>query len=74
MHDVELDEYLARADRVGILRGLQFGWGGGRRSEVRRVAAGSVFYHVYVRSFADSNGDGHGNLPNLTRKLDYITP
>jgi glycosidase len=31
-----------------------------------------VVYHVYVRSFADSNGDGFGDLPGLSSKLDYI--
>ena len=32
----------------------------------------AVFYEVYVRGFADSNGDGNGDLPGLTSKLDYL--
>jgi glycosidase len=31
-----------------------------------------VTYEVFVRSFADSNGDGKGDLGGLTRKLDYL--
>lgn len=31
-----------------------------------------VFYEVFVRSFADSDGDGHGDLNGLTSKLDYL--
>ncbi len=33
---------------------------------------GAVFYEVFVRSFADSNGDGIGDLRGLTAKLDYL--
>jgi glycosidase len=35
-------------------------------------ARGAVFYEVFVRSFADSNGDGVGDFPGLTAKLDYL--
>jgi len=33
---------------------------------------GAVVYHIYVRSFADSDGDGHGDLAGVRSKLDYI--
>ncbi len=32
----------------------------------------AVFYEVYVRAFYDSDGDGHGDLQGLIRKLDYL--
>jgi maltose alpha-D-glucosyltransferase/alpha-amylase len=31
-----------------------------------------VFYEVYVRAFADANGDGHGDFRGLTERLDYF--
>ena len=31
-----------------------------------------VFYEVFVRSFADSDGDGIGDLRGLTARLDDL--
>jgi glycosidase len=31
-----------------------------------------VFYEIFVRSFADSDGDGVGDLPGLTARLDVL--
>ena len=31
-----------------------------------------IVYEIFVQSFADSNGDGIGDVPGITSKLDYL--
>lgn len=32
----------------------------------------SVFYHIWINAFNDSTGDGIGDIPGITEKLDYL--
>lgn len=32
----------------------------------------SVFYQIYMPSYADSDGDGYGDFKGMTQKLDYL--
>src|SRR3989442_6658668 len=42
------------------------------RGEARDWFHSAVVYQVYPRSFADSNGDGVGDLRGIIGKLDYL--
>src|SRR3984957_19085279 len=41
-------------------------------SEIHPWWQHAVFYEIYPRSFADSNGDGIGDLNGIASKLDYL--
>ena len=49
-----------------------------RRSDKRVLASdplwfkNAIIYEVHVKAYYDSNGDGIGDFPGLTQKLDYI--
>ena len=32
----------------------------------------SVIYQIFLRTFADGNGDGSGDLQGIIQKLDYL--
>ena len=52
----------AATDAQNQLDGLEDGWW-----------ESTTFYHIWVRSFADSNGDGCGDLKGILQHLDYIS-
>ncbi|WP_433945638.1 alpha-amylase family glycosyl hydrolase [Paenibacillus sp. SN-8-1] len=46
---------------------------GNQESAASTLQQGStVYYEIFVRSYADSNGDGIGDLNGITAKLDYL--
>jgi alpha-glucosidase len=42
------------------------------RNTERQSWKEAVVYQIYPASFADTNGDGWGDLPGITSKVDYI--
>jgi glycosidase len=58
----------AWAARGAILAGLMF-WAS---DTAARTPPSPLYYHVFVRSFADSDGDRMGDLRGLASRLDYM--
>jgi alpha-amylase len=45
---------------------------GGATTQAQVTKPPGVCYEIFVRSFADSNGDGIGDINGITSKLDYL--
>lgn len=54
------DEWLRRVPQTSAASALSPDWRHG------------PFMQIYVRGYQDSNGDGHGDLRGLIRRLDYL--
>ena len=65
-----------RTGVLGLLAIAALAWGGTACAEHRQQLApskrGEIFYHVFVRSFRDANGDHIGDLDGITQGLGYI--
>ncbi|MBO9598241.1 MAG: DUF3459 domain-containing protein [Cohnella sp.] len=66
---------MSRSLRVaaGVLVGSSLLLAACSKGETKQAEGPSnAYYEIFVRSFADSNGDGIGDLNGVTSKLDYI--
>jgi glycosidase len=54
-----------------LLLCLNANWGFAQSQGVKRSNE-EIIYHIFQRSFYDSNGDMHGDLNGIHQKLDYL--
>ncbi|WP_276357487.1 alpha-amylase family glycosyl hydrolase [Cohnella caldifontis] len=57
---------------AALLGGALASCSGANGGDGQASSESHVYYEIFVRSFADSNGDGIGDLNGITAKLDYL--
>ena len=57
---------------ICLLCGLNLSDQTHKRSPKTHAVKDEIIYHIFQRSFYDSNGDGQGDLNGIREKLDYI--
>lgn len=57
---------------IGILATICLNSPGHAQTNKLHSLEQEVFYHIFLRSFYDSDGDGHGDLNGVRAKLDYL--
>ena len=65
---------LSSATLVSVVIFAIWKWrkGNGEREKRKKWWKEGVIYHIYPRSFQDSNGDGSGDLRGILKRLDYF--
>ena len=64
-----------RRGRLAAIGALALGLGANARAQEPPTTdwrTGGTCYEIFVRSFQDSDGDGHGDLRGLIGRLDYL--
>jgi alpha-amylase len=71
MHGKRIGRWVKRGVCVAVAAALLAGCSGQSREE-EPGARNGVYYEIFFRSFADSDGNGIGDFKGLTARLDYL--
>jgi alpha-glucosidase len=57
---------------ISLISCYSYFMGNNKKITKHRWPEGAIVYQIYPRSFYDSNSDGIGDIPGVTKKLDYL--